>query len=138
MSPGVPGGVPRGVLSPGVPGGVPRGMLFHIAHSSDWNAAADSGSYSVPSLASEGFIHFSTRDQFMATAGRYYVGVADLLLLEIDDSLLDASTLRFEASTNDELFPHYYAALPTTAVVRVHTFACRASDGGFDLPGSLA
>jgi uncharacterized protein (DUF952 family) len=133
----VPGGVPRGMFSEGVPGGVPRGM-FHIAHSSDWNAAATSGSYSVPSLASEGFIHFSTRNQFMVTAGRYYVGVADLLLLEIDEALLDADSLRFEPSTNDELFPHYYAELPTSAVVCVHTFACRASDGGFDLPASLA
>jgi uncharacterized protein (DUF952 family) len=124
-------------MSSGVPGGVRR-VVFHIAHSSDWNAAADSGLYSVPSLASEGFIHFSTRDQFMATAGRYYVGVADLLLLEIDESVLDSETLRFEASTNDELFPHYYAPLPTSAVVRVHTFACRVSDGGFDLPSTLS
>jgi uncharacterized protein (DUF952 family) len=113
-------------------------MLFHIAHSSDWKSASESGLYSVPSLASEGFIHFSTRDQFLSTAGRYYVGVADLLLLEIDASLLDADALRFEASTNDELFPHYYALLPTSAVVCVHMFACRASDGGFDLPATLA
>jgi uncharacterized protein (DUF952 family) len=113
-------------------------MLFHIAHSSDWNAAATSGLYALPSLASEGFIHFSTRDQFMLTASRYYIGVAELLLLEIDDSLLDAAALKFEASTNDELFPHYYAELPTSAVVRVHTFACRSSDGGFDLPSTLS
>jgi uncharacterized protein (DUF952 family) len=113
-------------------------MLFHIAHLSDWNSASESGLYSVSSLASEGFIHFSTRDQFLMTAGRYYVGVADLLLLEIDESLLEGDSLRFEASTNDELFPHYYASLPTSAVARVHTFACRTSDGGFDLPATLA
>ncbi len=120
-----------------VPERVPRAMLFHIAQSSDWNAAVASGSYSVPSLMTEGFIHFSTRDQFMATAGRYYVGVNQLVLLEIDESLLDSAALRFEASTNDELFPHYYAELPTSAVVRVHAFDCRGSDGGFDLPAAL-
>jgi uncharacterized protein (DUF952 family) len=110
--------------------------LFHIAHSADWEAATTSGCYVVPSLEAEGFIHLSTRDQFMATAGRYYVGVAGLVLLEIDESRLDMSTLRFEASTNNELFPHYFAPLPTSAVIRVHDFSCR-SDGGFDSPPTL-
>jgi uncharacterized protein (DUF952 family) len=119
-----------------VGGSLPTAVLFHIAHSSDWSAASTSGMYVVPSLASEGFIHFSTREQFLATASRYYVGVSGLVLLEIDEAQLDAATLRFEASTNDELFPHYFAPLPVSAVVRVHDFSCRA-DGGFDLPSSL-
>lgn len=111
-------------------------MLFHIAHSSDWSNAKTAGSYTVGSLETEGFVHLSTRDQFMATAGRYYTGVADLCLLEIDEAILDAEVLRFEASTNAELFPHYYAPVPLEAVVRVHTFPCR-SDGGFDLPSTI-
>lgn len=111
-------------------------MLFHIAHRVDWSSAAAAGTYAAASLTTEGFIHLSTREQFMATAGRYYSGVHDLVLLEIDETILDPEVLLYEVSTNDELFPHYYAAVPCTAVVRVHSFPCRL-DGGFDLPASI-
>ncbi len=112
-------------------------MLFHIAHGSDWSAASTARAYVVGSFETEGFMHLSTRDQFMVTAGRYYVGVEDLVLLEIDDAVLDPELLRFETSTNDELFPHYYAPLPREAIVCVHRFPCRP-DGGFDRPGSVS
>ena len=111
-------------------------MLFHIAHRADWDAAVASGTYVVASLTVEGFIHLSTSAQFMATAARYYSGVQDLVLLEIDQELLDPALLRFEVATNDEAFPHYYAPLSTSAVSAVHEFASRA-DGGFDRPTTL-
>ena len=111
-------------------------MLFHIAHRADWDAAVTSGTYAVASIGAEGFIHLSTGEQFMATAARYYSGVQDLVLLEIDQELLDPALLHFEVATHDEAFPHYYAPLLPSAVIAVHEFGCRA-DGGFDRPSTL-
>ena len=102
--------------------------IFHIAEATVWSAAQATGSYRVPSLDSEGFIHLSTAAQYPATANRYYVGRTDLVLLEVDPAAL--GDLRYEKSTNDELFPHLYNDLPIAAVVRVHTFMPGA-DGTF-------
>lgn len=110
--------------------------IFHIAETSFWDAAQLRGSYRVPSLDAEGFIHLSTRTQFIGTARRYYRGRTDLVLLEVDEDRLPDSALRHEPSTNAELFPHLYAELPTSAVVRVHTFAPDA-DGEFSMPSSI-
>ncbi len=102
--------------------------IFHIAEQSAWAGAQEPGAYRVPSLDTEGFIHLSTAAQYPATANRYYIGRADLVLLEVDPSQL--VDLRYEKSTNDELFPHLYGELPTSAVVRVHTFTPQ-TDGSF-------
>ncbi len=93
--------------------------LFHIAEESDWNAALMEGIYKPAGFDTDGFIHFSTREQVAATAERYYAGRTDLLLLEVEDTdVLD--TLRFEASPSGELFPHVYRTLPVT-MVRVYS-----------------
>ncbi len=105
--------------------------IFHIAEKSAWESAQTTGSYRVPSLDSEGFIHLSTPDQYIATANRYYHGRSDLVLLEVDPDVL--SDLRYERSTNDELFPHLYRELPTSAVLRVHKFV-PTDDGSFAVP----
>ncbi len=95
--------------------------IFHIAEQSAWDLAQSTGSYRVPSLDSEGFIHLSTRIQYSITANRYYRGRTDLVLLEVDETAL--VDLRYEVSTNNELFPHLYGPLPVEAVIRVHMFA---------------
>lgn len=102
--------------------------VFHLAEPTFWEAAAVTGMYRVPSLDAEGFIHLSTRDQYVSTANRYYRDRTDLLLLEVDEDALD--DLRYERSTNDELFPHLYGALPVHAVVGVRPLLPGA-DGTF-------
>lgn len=111
-------------------------MIYHIAHLSDWEAAVVGGEYVVASLANEGFIHLSTRQQVLRTAGRYYVGVVDLVLLEVNPDLLDPALFRFEPSTNDELFPHLYGPLPLAAVVSTNLFPAQP-DGSFVWPAAL-
>ena len=110
-------------------------VLFHIAEQPFWDAAVVSSEYRVPSLDAEGFIHLSTRAQFVATANRYYIGRSDLILLEVDESTLE--DLRYEVSTNDELFPHLYGVLPVSVVVRTHIFLPSA-DGTFACPATVA
>jgi uncharacterized protein (DUF952 family) len=110
-------------------------VLFHIAEQPFWDAAQATGEYRVPSLDAEGFIHLSTRVQFVATANRYYMGRHDVILLEVDELALD--DLRYEVSTNDELFPHLYGTLAISSVIRTHIFR-PSLDGTFVCPSTVA
>jgi len=91
--------------------------MLHIASRSAWAEARTAGTYSAESLASEGFIHFSSWSQLAATAARYYSGVPGLVVLVVDPEGLD---VRVEASpSTGESFPHLYEPLPVPAVVEV-------------------
>jgi uncharacterized protein (DUF952 family) len=107
-------------------------MIYHIAARADWEAAQAATAYSADSLASEGFIHCSTRAQVLATAARFFAGRQDLLLLEIDPARLTAE-LRYEEGEPGQLFPHLYGPLDLAAVVAAHPFAPDAH-GAFRLP----
>jgi uncharacterized protein (DUF952 family) len=109
--------------------------IYHITREKDWQAAVNSGSYSAPSLVSEGFIHCSYQHQVTSTAERYYAGVGGLVLLEIDPSLLSARWV-VEPSTGEELFPHVYGKIDVKAVNRVACFEPRP-DGKFVFPEEL-
>ena len=96
--------------------------FFHIALPEDWAAAFSAGEYRMSTrgvpLADDGFIHLSTRAQFVDTANRFYGDLDELVLLTIDpDRLTDP--VRFEPPMPgaDELFPHLYGPLPVSAVV---------------------
>jgi uncharacterized protein (DUF952 family) len=94
--------------------------VFHIVSIDDWSAAVGAGSYRPPSLAAEGFIHFSYAEQVAATANRHYHEVDGLQVLEVDPLRLSRE-LRDEASpATGELFPHLYRPLPVGAVVAIH------------------
>lgn len=80
--------------------------LYHIVSRADWEA----DEYSPASLAVEGFVHYSFAHQWRLTQQRYYRGVPDLLLLQVEDSLLNCP-LRVENG-----FPHGYGPLPRSAV----------------------
>ncbi len=111
-------------------------MIFHITSSSEWAAAMLRGSYSPPSMSSEGFIHLSTREQTLATAARYYASASDLVLLEVDESGL-GDDLRWEPPSDgtrpDEHFPHLYRDLTANEVVDARRFE-RDADGNFVFP----
>ena len=111
------------------------GMIFHIARLSDWNKALEDGSYACESLEHEGFIHFSTGKQLLATANHLYRGQEGLILLVVDPEAL-AADLQFEPVGVDQVFPHLYGALNLDAVRRVMSFI-PADDGIFSWPEAL-
>jgi uncharacterized protein (DUF952 family) len=95
----------------------PPARIVHIASRSAWAAARTAGTYRVESLASEGFIHFSSWAQLAGTVSRYYAGVPGLVVLVVDPSGLD---VRVEPSpSTGESFPHLYEPLPVPAVLEV-------------------
>ncbi len=98
-------------------------MITHLISRADWAAAQVAGRYAPPSLESEGFIHFSDPGQVTRTAGRFYAGRQDLLILWVDPKRLEPE-LRYEQppATDPgaaERFPHLYGALELAAVVGV-------------------
>ncbi|MGD1865320.1 MAG: DUF952 domain-containing protein [Phormidesmis sp.] len=106
-------------------------MIFHITEQAAWQTAQAEGAYQPPSLASEGFIHFSTDAQVVATANRFYQGKTGLVLLTVDPSRLKPE-LRYEDTLNHGTFPHLYGPLNVDAVVDVRTFEPGA-DGTFSM-----
>lgn len=108
--------------------------VFHITTPEAWSAAEPEGGYSHPSLASEGFIHMSTRDELLATTDRHYQDAQGLILLEVDTHLLQPETLIWElAPAVGREFPHSYGPIPTAAVVGTHPWD-PGPDGNRSLP----
>jgi uncharacterized protein (DUF952 family) len=106
--------------------------ILHITKQAAWVAAQQAGSYTAPSLATEGFIHFSTPEQVRWVAQQFYRDEPDLVLLEVDPALLTAE-LRYEESVPGQFFPHLYGPLNLDAVRAAHPFAPDA-DGEFRVP----
>lgn len=92
-------------------------IVYHIVLPEDW-AAFDTDLYTAKSLETEGFIHCSFADQLDGVIERYYKGVSDLVILEIETDAL-MSRLVKEPSTNDEIYPHIYGPINRDAIVKV-------------------
>lgn len=82
----------------------------------EWESVSSQESYSAESLTDEGFIHCSFANQLDGVIERYYSGVSELVVLEIDPKKL-VSELKVEPSTADEEYPHIYGPLNIDAVV---------------------
>lgn len=91
-------------------------MVFHIAEPDVW--AAEVPYYKPAAFERDGFVHLSTREQVLETAQCYYAGRSDLVLLAIDTSALEKDVLYENLLGGKKLFPHYYAVIPRSAVLK--------------------
>lgn len=107
--------------------------IFHITKRGEWERAQLEGNYRTPTLASEGFIHCSGRDQVIRTANALFHGRAGLVLLEIDPLRVGAEIRYENCEGGREEFPHVYGALNLDSVVRVLAFE-PGEDGTFTMP----
>jgi len=103
------------------PGRLPE-RIFHIATAADWRTTLATGTYTTStvgrSLADEGFIHASRRDQVQGVFDRYYRGLGeDLVLLTIDPARLE-SEVRVEP-VGEDTYPHVHGPINRAAVVDV-------------------
>jgi uncharacterized protein (DUF952 family) len=90
--------------------------IYKICERASWLLAEQTGTYRGSAAdARDGFIHFSTAAQLAGTMAKHFVGQRELLLVAVDADALEAA-LKWEPSRGGELFPHFYAALPLTAV----------------------
>jgi len=92
-------------------------FIYHIVLPEVWERFKDRPSYQPESLTTEGFIHCSYSSQLLTVLKRYY-REDRVLILKIDtDKLL--SKLVKEPSTNNDIYPHIYGRLNTSAVVSI-------------------
>jgi uncharacterized protein (DUF952 family) len=113
-------------------------VIYHIARAADWERARPAGEYRMSTvdttLEQQGFIHASTASQVAGVANRFYAGVPDLVLLEIDEELLGPE-IRYEAPPGGtQRYPHIYGPLNTGAVVGTRPLEPGA-DGRFQFAG---
>ncbi|MBN8921146.1 MAG: DUF952 domain-containing protein [Rhizobiales bacterium] len=91
-------------------------LIYKIAPAALWRAAEAAGLFQgAPVDVTDGFIHFSTRDQVAETAARHFAGQDDLLLIAIDAGALGPA-LKWEPSRGGALFPHLYGDLALSTV----------------------
>lgn len=114
-------------------------MIYHITSRARWDAAQAQGYYENESLLTQGFIHFSQWEQVLYVANRFYVGQANLVLLEVSEGQLEQPlkyeepNMQGETDAPNDLFPHLYGRLNLSAVVNVYPLTADAF-GQFQLP----
>lgn len=96
--------------------------IFHIATDADWRRTLETGTYTTSTvgrtLADEGFIHASRRDQVPGVFDRYYADLDEhLVLLTIDPRQLEAE-VRLDP-VGDDTYPHVLGPINRSAVVDV-------------------
>jgi uncharacterized protein (DUF952 family) len=104
---------------------VPVAPLFHLLEPVSWPAA---GEYRPPSLASEGFVHFSFADQVAASANRHYSEAAELSVVQIDPMAVPAEIRVEDSYGSGTAFPHVYGPIPVGAAVATQPLR-RDADG---------
>ena len=95
--------------------------IYHITTAAAWKKAQLEGAYIADSLAIEGFIHCSTKEQVPGVLDRYYKGQNNLVKLTIEKSKV-TSPLIFElAGSINEVFPHIHGPIDLESVVLVES-----------------
>jgi glutathione S-transferase len=94
--------------------------IYHVATLEDWKQAEAEGTYTTSTLGrtleDEGFIHAARHDQVPEIRDRYYGDVTEpLVVLEVETDLLDAEVR--DEQVGDEVYPHVFGPIPTSAVV---------------------
>src|SRR5882672_4697474 len=93
--------------------------IYKICTASEWHEAEHAGVYRGSAVDHrDGFIHFSTAEQANETAGKWFAGQRDLVLVAVDADAL-GTRLKWEPSRGGALFPHLYGELALEAVHRV-------------------
>jgi uncharacterized protein (DUF952 family) len=100
--------------------------IYILIAADDLSLAEQTGSYRAASLAVEGFIHASPRNQLARVANKYYSAATDLRLLHIDPKRVTAE-IRWEPAAGS-IYPHIYGPLDMDAVVKT-TVVPRAANG---------
>ena len=92
---------------------------FKILTADQWaQFEAEGVFHGAPVDLADGYIHLSASDQLQGTLDKHFAGQAGLVIAEVDLTAL-GQAIRWEVSRGGALFPHCYAPLPLSAVLRV-------------------
>jgi uncharacterized protein (DUF952 family) len=92
-------------------------LIYKIFRADEWAAMQAAGETAgAPVDLADGFVHFSTADQAVETATKWFSGIEGLVLLACEtDGMGD--NLKWEPSRGGALFPHLYSALRMDDVI---------------------
>jgi uncharacterized protein (DUF952 family) len=91
-------------------------LIYKICDSQSWSDAERAGIFAGAGIdLTDGYIHFSTRDQVADTAAKHFAGRPNLLLIAVAADALGPALI-WEPSRGGTLFPHLYGPLPLTTV----------------------
>lgn len=94
--------------------------VYKILPRAEWTAAAAAGRFEGSAVdRRDGYIHFSTAAQAFETARRYFAGLPDLVVLEVEGDDLGPA-LKWEPSRGGDLFPHLHGPLEVIHIRAVH------------------
>jgi uncharacterized protein (DUF952 family) len=106
--------------------------IYKILADALWREALVKGRFEGAGIdITDGYIHFSAKDQVGETARRYFRDQPGLVVLEVEADDLGPE-LKWEPARDGELFPHLYGPLSCARVVAVHP-APVGPDGAPDL-----
>jgi uncharacterized protein (DUF952 family) len=112
-------------------------LIYKIHPDAGWREAESAGLFAgAPVDLADGYIHFSTGAQARETAAKHFKGQTGLVLIAVVAEQFGPA-LRWEPSRGGALFPHLYAALPTSAVRWVQPLLLGA-DGAHVFPKDVA
>lgn len=94
-------------------------MILHVLRKSTWETFKGKSQYEHPSLAQEGFIHFSTPLNFHLVAPNFKDVEDEMVILCVDESML-THPVKYETAPNStEKYPHLFGYLNTDAIMKV-------------------
>ncbi len=95
--------------------------VFKILTAEQWAGFQADGKFiGGPVDLIDGYIHLSTAAQLDKTMATHFANQPGLVVAEIDLASL-GDTIQWELSRGGANFPHYYSALPMSAVLSVRT-----------------
>ena len=94
-------------------------MIYHIVFPHYWAKFEGSAEYVSETLDAEKFIHCSRKDQLAGVLERFFAGINDLLIVEIDESKLTSLLLYEAVPDSEETFPHIFGPINREAIGKV-------------------
>jgi uncharacterized protein (DUF952 family) len=94
-------------------------MIYHLVFPEYWAKFEGAAEYVSETLDVEKFIHCSRKEQLSGVLERFFAGVNDLLIVEIDESKLTSPLLYEAVPDSEETFPHIFGPINREAIVGI-------------------
>ena len=104
--------------------------IYLLSSKAEYEQARTDGKLVRDSIASEGFIHASPKNQLTRIANKYYKATEQPLVVVVD-KLFIKPEVKWERATGG-LYPHIYGAMNVNAIIKIIPIAL-ADDGDFHL-----
>ena len=107
-------------------------FVYKICYFDEWKKFKKNKIYNGSKKdISDGYIHFSNKNQIKRTLDKYFSKQKDLILLKIETLKLDS--LVWEQASAGDVFPHLYSAIDTLSVCNKYDIILN-EDGSYTLP----